>query len=93
LKTAQEIKQMHDEQIIGFHRMLPPFRAKRVDWRQHSLFIKRKQIPAPTLSPLPPLADIPDSLSDQRFDHDGYIDPDLMLTEQGKHETIRRPLF
>src|SRR5438270_11112320 len=32
LLTSQEIKQMQDEAIIGFHRRLPPFQLKRVDW-------------------------------------------------------------
>jgi hypothetical protein len=27
--TAQAIKQMADDDIIGFHRRMPPFRAKR----------------------------------------------------------------
>ncbi len=31
LMTAWEIKQMEDEEIIGFHRKLPPFKAKRMD--------------------------------------------------------------
>ena len=33
LMTAQAIKQMGDEDIIGFHRGTAPFRAKRMDWR------------------------------------------------------------
>jgi type IV secretory pathway TraG/TraD family ATPase VirD4 len=33
LMTAQEIMQMGDTDVIGFHRRLPPFRAKRMDWR------------------------------------------------------------
>jgi type IV secretion system protein VirD4 len=31
LMTAQEIKQLRDEDIIGFHRRLPPFIAMRMD--------------------------------------------------------------
>jgi hypothetical protein len=31
LLTAQEIRQMGDEDIIGFHRRLQPFQAKRMD--------------------------------------------------------------
>ena len=34
LLTAGEIKQMRDEDIIGFHRRLPPFQGKRMDWRR-----------------------------------------------------------
>ncbi len=37
LMTAWEIKQLKDEEIIGFHRLLPPFKAKRMDWRQSEL--------------------------------------------------------
>lgn len=38
LMTAQAIKQVNDEDIIGFHRGLPPFRARRMDWRRLALF-------------------------------------------------------
>jgi type IV secretion system protein VirD4 len=51
--TAWEIKQMRDEDIIGFHRRLPPFRGKRMDWRRLPLLVKRRNIPPPVLSPLP----------------------------------------
>lgn len=81
LMTSQEIKQLRDDEIIGFHRRLPPFQINRVDWRQHPLFIQRRQIPAPKLSPLPQLADMPltNGLthSDERMQ--GYIDPDDLL--------------
>jgi type IV secretory pathway TraG/TraD family ATPase VirD4 len=53
--TAWEIKQMRDEDIIGFHRRLPPFRAKRMDFRNFPLFRHRSQIPAPKPAKLPPL--------------------------------------
>ena len=53
--TAQEIKQMNDEEIIGFHRGLPPFRAKRMDWRHFSILRQRQRIPPPQLYPLPQL--------------------------------------
>src|SRR6266480_6450676 len=36
LVTAQAIKQMKDEWIIGFHRRLPPIKMRRVDWRHHT---------------------------------------------------------
>ena len=45
LLTAQEIKQMPDEQVIGFHRQLPPFLATRMDWRQFPLLRERQAIP------------------------------------------------
>src|SRR5258708_23396246 len=82
LMTAQAIKQMKDEQIIGFHRRLPPFRMKRIDWRQHPGFIQKRQLPAPQLSPLPAIAEIP--LQTQQVFADGYIDPDTILLEKRK---------
>ncbi len=87
LMTAQAIKQMKDEQIIGFHRRLPPFRKKRVDWRQHPEFIQLRQLPAPKLSALPPLAPI--TLQNHRIVADSYIDPDIILTN-GKVPATRR---
>ena len=33
LLTAQDILQLTDTEIIGFHRHLPPFRLTRMDWR------------------------------------------------------------
>src|SRR5436190_14640449 len=35
LLTAQEILQLSDEEVISFHRRLPPFRIRRIDWRHH----------------------------------------------------------
>jgi type IV secretion system protein VirD4 len=59
LMTAQEIKQLRDEEIIGFHRRLPPFKATRLDWRNFPLLVQRKHIPPPQLSALPPLEEKP----------------------------------
>jgi type IV secretion system protein VirD4 len=59
LLTAQEIMQMKDEQVIAFHRNLPPFRVNRMDWRQHQHLKQRRVIPAPPLPSLPPVAEIP----------------------------------
>jgi hypothetical protein len=55
--TAQEIKQLADEEIIGFHRLLPPFRAKRMDWRQYPILVQRRAIHPPQLATLPKLHD------------------------------------
>jgi type IV secretory pathway TraG/TraD family ATPase VirD4 len=55
LMTAQEIKQLRDDEIIGFHRNLPPFRARRMDWRGFPLLIERRSLPPPQLSALPSL--------------------------------------
>ncbi len=80
LLTAWEIMQLKDEDIIGFHRLIPPFKAKRMDWRQHRLLTQRQQIPAPQLLPLPCLKDVTQKLiwtreKNKKF-ADGYIDPD-----------------
>ena len=55
LMTAQAIKQMADEDIIGFHRRMPPFRAKRMDWRDFPELAKRRGIRPPQLPALPAL--------------------------------------
>ena len=49
LLTAQEIRQLKDEEVIGFHRHLPPFRMKRVDWRQSPILQQRRSIQASEL--------------------------------------------
>jgi hypothetical protein len=52
LLTAQEIKQLGDEDVIGFHRRLPPFQADGV-------LAKRRQVAAPRLTTLPALTTRP----------------------------------
>ena len=64
LLTAQEIKQLKDEDIIGFHRRLPPFRITRCDWRRNDLLQRKRSIPPPTLPELTPIADIPIATSE-----------------------------
>ncbi len=78
LMTAWEIKQLKDEEIIGFHRRLPPFKAKRMDWRNSSLLTKRQNMLAPQLSPLPQLSDKSQRLIWARGEEfsSSYIDPD-----------------
>ncbi len=78
LMTAWEIKQLKDEEIIGFHRNLLPFRAKRMDWRRSTLLTQRLRMPAPQLSPLPQLADRSRFNRWPRIERysSGYIDPD-----------------
>ena len=63
LLTAQEIKQLKDEEIIGFHRRLPPFLINRVDWRSNDLLQRKRTIPPPTVPHLLPIADIPIAVS------------------------------
>ena len=76
LLTAQEIKQLRDEDILGFHRRLPPFQAKRMDWRRFPILTQRQRMPAPRLSILPQLEDA----AWQRTEHlpYEYIDPDMV---------------
>ncbi len=54
---SQDIKQLGDEDITGFHRHLPPLRLKRMDWRRFPNLTQRQRIPAPMLSALPQLED------------------------------------
>jgi type IV secretory pathway TraG/TraD family ATPase VirD4 len=78
LMTAQEIKQMPDERIIGFHRQLPPFLATRLDWRRFPLLRERKGIPPPELSVLPEIAESLPTLTPQRNGSlNGFINPDM----------------
>ncbi len=88
LMTAQAIKQMKDEQIIGFHRRLPPFKMRRVDWRLHQEFIQKRQILPPTLSALPRLSDM--TFNTWQFYDDSYVDSDMILAARKRQETIRR---
>ena len=78
LLTAQEIMQLRDEDIICFHRRLPPFKLNRMDWRQHPQLTHRRAIPAPELFSLPKIPDLPPEIAQTfRFPH-GYIDPDML---------------
>jgi type IV secretory pathway TraG/TraD family ATPase VirD4 len=78
LMTAQEIKQMPDEQIIGFHRQLPPFTARRMDWRHFPILKERHAMPPPELTPLPDLAETLPMLPPQSNGHvSGFINPDM----------------
>jgi type IV secretion system protein VirD4 len=58
LMTANEIKQMEDFDVIVFHHNLPPFRARRMNWLEHSVLRERQAKPPPPLSSLPPLSPI-----------------------------------
>ena len=75
---SQDIKQLGDDDIIGFHRHLPPLRLKRMDWRRFPILTQRQRIPAPRLSALPQLED---SLHENAWQSteqlaSPYIDPD-----------------
>jgi type IV secretory pathway TraG/TraD family ATPase VirD4 len=75
LLTSQDIKQLKDEDIIGFHRRLPPFQAKRLDWRRFPQLVQRQAIAPPKLFPLPKLGDtLPTTI--WQTTKKAYIDPD-----------------
>ena len=80
LLTAQDILQLEDSEIIGFHRRLPPMRITRVDWRNHPTLIQRRSIPPPQLDALPQIADIPigEALTQTFDDPQEYVDPDMI---------------
>jgi type IV secretory pathway TraG/TraD family ATPase VirD4 len=77
--TAWDIKQLKDEDILIFHRSLPPIRAKRMDWRRYPLLVQRQALPPPQLSALPKL-DLQLPLLGQAVTAfpDGFIDPDAL---------------
>ena len=57
------------------HRRLPPFQAKRLDWRRFPLLVQRQAIAPPKLFPLPkPLGILPTTI--WQTTQKAYIDPD-----------------
>jgi type IV secretion system protein VirD4 len=54
LMTVQDITELSETDIIGIHRNLKPFRAKRMDWRQFPRLDARTKLPPPELPKLPP---------------------------------------
>jgi hypothetical protein len=78
--TAQEIKQLRDEEILGFHRRLPAFKAKRMDWRRFPILAQRQRIPSLQLSALPQFEDSLPENAWQRTEQlpSEYIDPDMI---------------
>jgi len=73
LLSAQDFLRYKDHEVIGFHRSLPPFKLERMDWRQHPMLQKRRSVPAPELTTLAPIADLPVR---QGINRSAYIDPD-----------------
>ena len=69
---------MKDEDILGFHRLLPPFRAKRMDWRNYPILVQRHGMSPPELSALPHLTETLNwSAAQNAAQVSGYIDPDM----------------
>ena len=59
LLTAWDIQRMGDTDIIGFHRDIPPFRAKRMNYLNFPELVRRSKIAPPGVRTLPDVADIP----------------------------------
>ena len=78
LLTAQEIKQLGDEDVIGFHRRLPPFQAKRMDWRRFGVLARRRAVAAPRIPGLPRLGERRAVGRWKGAEQGAYIDPDTM---------------
>jgi type IV secretory pathway TraG/TraD family ATPase VirD4 len=80
LLTAQDIKQLPDEQIIGFHRQVPPFLGTRMDWRRFPLLKERQAMPPPELLVLPELAEtLPMVTPHSNGQLHGFINPDMTV--------------
>jgi type IV secretion system protein VirD4 len=78
LVTAQAIKQLGDEDIIGWHRRLPPFQAKRMDWRRFPILAGRHNLPAPKIAPLPLVEDRKSDTVWEKTEALAFIDPDRL---------------
>ena len=87
LLASQDIACLTDRQIIGFHRHLPPFKLERCDYRRHPLLQKKRNIPAPILPTLPPLADMP-LRNGERFPQEDLIDPDMIHRDEEQEEDL-----
>jgi type IV secretory pathway TraG/TraD family ATPase VirD4 len=78
LLSAQAIAQLQDNEIIGFHRNLPPFRANRTDWRDFPALVQRQKLPAPILPVLPQIDSLPSTVWQREKGSRTYIDPDTI---------------
>src|SRR6266568_773162 len=93
LLTAQAIKQMKDHEIIGFHRRLPPFKMRRVDWRSYPELMQKRNMPAPQLLALPAIEKVSFiHAQNMLFPVNGYIDPYTLLNERSTSENTRREI-
>ena len=72
LLTAQEIMKLKDHEILGFHRSLPPFKIRRVEWWRHPILTNRRNIPAPALLTLPVVSDFLPGEAQREGDEDIY---------------------
>jgi type IV secretion system protein VirD4 len=84
LLTAWEIKHMTKrDEIFGFYNSddeLPPFRAKRMDWRRLPILMERQAISPPELSVLPEIAEsLPILIPHSNSSLGGFINPDMAV--------------
>lgn len=56
--SAWDVRRMQDEEVVILHRQLPPFKARRIDWRDFPTLVKRTQIPSSLLKALPKVPEI-----------------------------------
>ena len=80
LLTAWDIQRMGDSDIIGFHRDIPPFRAKRMNYLNFPELVGRSKIAPPPVSQLPEVPDIPDLAASLSADIPEFFDPDVLKT-------------
>lgn len=76
LLTPQDIMQLEDEEIIAFHRKLPPCKLKRIDWRTSPLFRERVSLQPPAVFPLPETPQL--SFQTEGETPQEYVDPDRL---------------
>ena len=76
LLTAWDIQRMGDTDIIGFHRDIPPFRAKRMNYLNLPELVRRSRIAPPDVHTLPHVADIPELTGQSDAELPEFFDPD-----------------
>lgn len=93
LVTAQTVMQMKDHDVLVFHRRLPPFKTRRVDWRNYTWLIKHQEIEAPTLTALPEIVALPFARSQNMLlNSNEYIDAEMILNGKSTTEITRREI-
>jgi type IV secretory pathway TraG/TraD family ATPase VirD4 len=75
LLSKTRIKQMQDNEVIIRHHNLPPFWARRMNWREHPILRDRQALRPQQPQPLPPLTPI-ELRSPQPSAADDLINPD-----------------
>jgi type IV secretion system protein VirD4 len=80
LLSATEIKQMEDWEVIIRHHNLPPFWARRMNWREHPILKQRQSLRPQQPPSLPPLTPI-ELRSTQTHVSDDLMNPDAPYTK------------